>query len=338
MADQALLPHVEVLVGVLTVAASTELRSKRRGSWLALSRYACPTLLNYRFIVSTRESHDYRLLDEAREARDIVFVDAPVGFDFISHKVKLFVDWAVDNFRFRYLLKADDDSSICLSTLCAELGRLPAGLLYLGKVKTSNRVILDPRRRQYNPRYLNETGRAVYSPYAGGAGYVVSFEVAARLAEMAMSDRSPLPFRHFPREDAAFGLWMSAIVAPTPSSRSWLIAHPHPSLATNERSARYRPKTADDARENRLKRLPVHCFTAQCGACSVMRVATARREAVNVAGAARRRGNRTKATFNGRRDQLTTDPPQTLSADYTSRATSRARAEAHVVPRGNRDA
>ena len=44
----------------------------------------------------------------------------PTGFNynFISHKVKLFVDWAIDNYAFRYLLKTDDDAEICLASLC----------------------------------------------------------------------------------------------------------------------------------------------------------------------------------------------------------------------------
>ena len=86
------LPQVEILVGLLTVPGSFAMRARRRASWLGHARYACPTLLDYRFIVSTRDSHDWRLLDEAREQRDLVFVDAPVGFDFISYKVKLFIE------------------------------------------------------------------------------------------------------------------------------------------------------------------------------------------------------------------------------------------------------
>lgn len=170
-AETPQLPRVELLVGLLTVPAAAPIRSRRRESWLAKARYDCPSLLEYRFVLSIREPFDGRLLLEATEHKDMLFVDAPAGFDFISHKVKYFVDWAVDNFRFKYLLKADDDSSVCLSGLCAELDRIKPGVpLYMGKFKYRNVVNLDPSQRQYNPRYLNETGHSTYLPYAGGAG------------------------------------------------------------------------------------------------------------------------------------------------------------------------
>ena len=38
------------------------------------------------------------LLAEARDHEDILFVDAPAGFDMISYKVKLFVDWGSGSF------------------------------------------------------------------------------------------------------------------------------------------------------------------------------------------------------------------------------------------------
>ena len=268
--DPAPLPQVEMIIGLLSVPAARAIRLRRRSSWLTKSRYDCAAgLFDYRFVLSIRESFDGRLLAEARDHEDMLFVDAPAGFDMISHKVKLFVDWAVDNFQFRYLLKADDDSTICLSSLCAELGRAPPGQpLYMGKMKYNNSVKLNPQVRQYNPRYLRETGNATYHPYAGGAGYAVSTDVAQQLAARTITESSALPFRHFPREDATFGLWMSGFVrlVPRESNRRWLLAHPLPSRASNNRAARYRPKLAEDEHTN--DRLPRHCLHVRCGQCS----------------------------------------------------------------------
>ena len=92
---QVQLPRVELLVGLLTVPAAWSIRARRRDSWLGKAHYDCSAgLFEYRFVLSTRESFDSRLLKEAAEHEDILFVDAPVGFDYISYKVKLFVDWA----------------------------------------------------------------------------------------------------------------------------------------------------------------------------------------------------------------------------------------------------
>lgn len=122
------LPYVDLLIGLLTIPAATQLRANRRREWLDSSLYTCNTTVAHRFVLSVRDSYDSRLLREAQREDDMLFVDAPKGFDFISHKVKLFFDWAIDNYEFRYLLKADDDVQICLSTLCGALHPAPRHL------------------------------------------------------------------------------------------------------------------------------------------------------------------------------------------------------------------
>ncbi|KAL1527993.1 hypothetical protein AB1Y20_009364 [Prymnesium parvum] len=263
-------PQVDLIIGLLSVPAAQPMRQRRRASWLSKALYTCPHFFEYRFILSIRESFDGSILNEAKQYEDLLFVDAPVGFDFISYKVKLFIDWAVDNFHFKYLLKADDDSTICLSSLCTELGVADAVRpLYMGKFKFRNTVNLDPSQRQYNPRYLNETGRTTYLPYAGGAGYAISFSLAEKLASKMITSTSALPFRHFPREDATFGLWMSGLTGSASrveSARRWLIAHPFPSAASNSRTERYHPKLVEDSQLTSV--LPRHCLHLQCGECT----------------------------------------------------------------------
>lgn len=95
--ERVALPQVEILVGLLTVPAARSIRDKRRRLWLNKTQYDCPIAFDYRFILSIRDSFDGRLLNEAQQQEDLLFVDAPAGFDYISYKVKLFVDWAVDN-------------------------------------------------------------------------------------------------------------------------------------------------------------------------------------------------------------------------------------------------
>lgn len=115
------LPYVDLLIGLLSIPAATQLRANRRREWLDSSLYTCNTTIAHRFVLSVRDSYDSRVLREAQREDDMLFVDAPKGFDLISHKVKLFFDWAIDNYEFRYLLKTDDDVQICLSTLCGAL-------------------------------------------------------------------------------------------------------------------------------------------------------------------------------------------------------------------------
>ena len=196
-----------LLIGILSVPAARELRDTQRHGYLQRSRFLCPALIEYRFVLSTLDwssaDTNQSLQQEAQAASDLLFVDAPNGFDFISHKVKLFIDWAVQRRQpFKYLLKTDDDASICLGGLLKELRlRYPTQRLYMGKAKLNIKVERDPSVRQYNSRFTKETGLTVYPPYAGGSGYVISFDVAVALADKVITDTSPLPFRHFPRED-----------------------------------------------------------------------------------------------------------------------------------------
>ena len=107
---------------------------------------------------------------------------------------------------------------ICVAQLCGELraiGFSPEhvprlGAVYFGGMKRSS-VVLNPAKREYNPRYTNETGKTRYPMYAGGSGYVLSYAVVARLSVMRITDSSALPFRHFPREDATIGSWRQGL-------------------------------------------------------------------------------------------------------------------------------
>lgn len=94
------------------------------------------------------------------------------------------------------------------------------GLVYYGGMKPNNKVSLDPTQRAYNPRYVNETGRTRFPMYAGGSGYVLSYALVARLSTIKITDTSPLPFRHFPREDATV---RSSNPQPRPSLRTHLL-------------------------------------------------------------------------------------------------------------------
>ena len=144
-------------------------------------------------------------------------------------------------------------------------------------MKPKSPVNLDPTLRAYNPRYLNETSRTKYPMYAGGSGYVLSYAVVARLNTIRITDTSPLPFRHFPREDATvrgsdlrprplpehcllptrrlcphrlrarqIGTWMHGFggasqIRYVPSKRNWMLAHPR---------ADEKRKSADEKRKS----------------------------------------------------------------------------------------
>ena len=104
----------------------------------------------------------------------------PVGDRYrqISQKVIAAMRWVVEHLSFKYLLKTDDDSFVCLSRLLEMLRAQPRQWMYLGTLNKNHSVITDPRHADYDrwrdPDYAQLFARQVYLPYMQGAGYVLS--------------------------------------------------------------------------------------------------------------------------------------------------------------------
>ena len=100
--------------------------------------------------------------------------------------------------------------------------------------------------------------------------------MAERLADIRISDTTPLPFRHFPREDMTFGLWMTGFqtIKVVRSPRGWMLEHkvvgkadakdPAASLVNKRNTQRYITKLSIIAPAE----IPTKCFTLPCGGCA----------------------------------------------------------------------
>lgn len=113
---------------------------------------------------------------------DVLTLPVPDGYRQITHKVLAALDWAVGATRFRYVLKTDDDSFVCVSRLLELLRTLPRTSLYLGVVNPKHKVIGARTRTNYerwrDPVYVELYNRSTYAPYMQGAGYVLSADLA----------------------------------------------------------------------------------------------------------------------------------------------------------------
>lgn len=94
--------------------------------------------------------------------------------------------WVSDHIAFKYLLKADDDTFVCLSRLLEFLRPLPRLALYLGTVNRGHTVIT-ARHRWADTEYVRIYNRSVYPPYMQGAGYVLSHDLVAISVELGLS-------------------------------------------------------------------------------------------------------------------------------------------------------
>lgn len=145
--------------------------------------------VRYIFVVGSGRQPEPRML-----ASDVLELPVEDGYRQITHKVLGALRWAVERTRFRYLLKTDDDSFVCVARLLELLRPLKRERLYLGVVNQRHHVITAGRAaKQYerwkDPSYVQLFNRSVYAPYMQGAGYVLS----ADLAQVVVDRASRLP-------------------------------------------------------------------------------------------------------------------------------------------------
>ena len=177
-------------------------------------------------------------------APDVLELPVEDGYRELTHKVLGALRWAVQHTRFRYLLKTDDDSFVCVARLLEVLRPLPRERLYLGALNAHHHVITQGKAaRQYerwkDPAYVALFNRSVYAPYMQGAGYVLSADLVALAAERA----ARLP--QMPAvEDALVGTLVEGGVARQPAGA---IQEPR-RLRRDGLRARHRVRAATQAR------------------------------------------------------------------------------------------
>ena len=123
-------------------------------------------------------------------APDVLELPVEDGYRELTHKVLGALRWSLTQLPFKYLLKTDDDSFVCVARLLEVLRPLPRERLYLGALNAHHHVITQGKAaRQYerwkDPAYVALFNRSVYAPYMQGAGYVLSADLVALAAERA---------------------------------------------------------------------------------------------------------------------------------------------------------
>eukprot|EP00966_Prymnesium_polylepis_P334621 7389993-Prymnesium_polylepis.1 len=108
---------------------------------------------------------------------DVLVLPVADGYRQITQKVLVAFEWVAQNMAFKYLLKTDDDSFVCLARLLDLLLPLPRAALYLGVVNRDHAVVTSGRHRWADREYAQLFNRTVYPPYMQGAGYVLSADL-----------------------------------------------------------------------------------------------------------------------------------------------------------------
>eukprot|EP00903_Cladosiphon_okamuranus_P008892 g8512.t1 len=150
---------------------------------------------------------------------DVLYVNVEKGYRNIAAKTKKMLE-AVKHFRFKYLLKADDDTFVCLRRTASQMHLVPAHIQpkVYGGIPTAchlpnnpdnavGKVISDVEDKWYDGKYLNHTmnGLDCYPVYMQGAFYILSYP----LVEFLNQGSSKL--LTFDNEDVTIGLWLHGV-------------------------------------------------------------------------------------------------------------------------------
>ncbi|CAB1098849.1 GT31 [Ectocarpus sp. CCAP 1310/34] len=150
---------------------------------------------------------------------DVLFVKVEKGYRNIAAKTKKMLE-AVKHVRFKYLLKTDDDTFVCLRRTASQMHLVPAHIKpkVYGGIPTAchlpnnpndavGKVIVDMDDKWYDGKYLNHTmnGLDCYPVYMQGAFYILSYP----LVEFLNQGSSKL--LTFDNEDVTIGLWLHGV-------------------------------------------------------------------------------------------------------------------------------
>ncbi|CAB3367823.1 Hypothetical predicted protein [Cloeon dipterum] len=154
----------------------------------------------YVFVLG-KDGDKNQLRHEVKKFDDLLFVDIQDRYDFLTTKLLLGFQKISSHYKYRFLLKCDDDSFVRLSALKTEL-QTASSPLYWGFFRGDARVKTTGKWRETKWDLCDR-----YLPYAHGGGYVLSSDLVAFLA-----NNSQL-WRRFNSEDTSVGAWLAAVEA-----------------------------------------------------------------------------------------------------------------------------
>lgn len=201
--ELALLDPDLLMVLIHAKANDKETRDAIRRSWLLPFRKLKNSPMQYQFLIGGKRlslSTMDMLVNESRENHDIVIFSSVDDSHFsLTQRTLEGFKYALQNFRFSYLMKCDDDSFVDLPRLLSELQERPRrDRLYWGEMVGSSPI------NGYGK--YQETRWSVcdyYVPYALGGGYIVSRD----LVELVVGQAEHLLKFHC--EDSSVGAWLA---------------------------------------------------------------------------------------------------------------------------------
>ncbi|OEL33004.1 Hydroxyproline O-galactosyltransferase GALT6 [Dichanthelium oligosanthes] len=156
---------------------------------------------SFPYRVNGRREVNEDLMKEADFFGDIVIVPFVDSYDLVVLKTIAICDYVARVVPAKYVMKCDDDTFIRLDSVMAEVKKISDDKsLYLGNMNYYHRPL---REGKWAVSY-EEWPREEYPPYADGAGYIVSSDIANFVASEMEKGRLTL----FKMEDVSMGMWV----------------------------------------------------------------------------------------------------------------------------------
>lgn len=193
---------LRLVILILSTPSGSLRRNAIRGTWM---HDTSPDLvkLTMKFLVGTKDLTPEQLTPLSAEVdmfHDILFFsDHKEVYSNLTAKVLMGLVWADENLDFDYLVKADDDSYIRVSSLDSALRRLKCPLLlywgyFMGHAVPETAGRWAEKHWTICPHYL---------PYAMGGGYVLARHVVKIIG------RFHRHFKLYSNEDVSLGSWLA---------------------------------------------------------------------------------------------------------------------------------
>jgi hypothetical protein len=124
--------NVFLVITISTKPQNWERRREQRET--LIKRF--PAEVRYMFVTEKNELSPAdleRIEAEAKEFKDIIFLDLSTGYSNFGVRGVQSLDWAVSNFNFSYYMRIDDDSFVCFDQFYEELKQRPREKFFWAK-------------------------------------------------------------------------------------------------------------------------------------------------------------------------------------------------------------
>ncbi|KAK3149676.1 hypothetical protein QOZ80_3AG0220800 [Eleusine coracana subsp. coracana] len=193
--------HVELFIGILSAGSHFTERMALRRSWMSSVRNSSKTVARFFVALNGRNEMNEDLKKEADFFGDIVIVPFEDSYDLVVLKTVAICDYVANVVPAKYVMKCDDDTFVRLDSVMAELKKIPEGRsFYLGNMNYYHRPL---REGKWAVSY-EEWPFEEYPPYADGAGYIFS----SNIANFVVSEMEKGKLNLFKMEDVSMGMWV----------------------------------------------------------------------------------------------------------------------------------